>query len=137
MINVGPTKDGAISPVFQDRLLQLGKWLEINGEAIYNTSPWHYQRDSLSNADVWYTCTIEKYRPLRPTALPAESDTVTAIYAIFLKWPVDDVLTLHYLTPYIVNENITIHLIIPDGDYLPVFVSNNNNMPTTHTNYLI
>ncbi|XP_026326719.1 alpha-L-fucosidase-like [Hyposmocoma kahamanoa] len=125
LINVGPTKDGAILPVFQKRLLKLGKWLGINGEAIYNTSPWHFQKDKLSNTDVWYTCKTERLQRSKLMA-PIESDTITSIYAIFLKWPVDDTLKLYCLTPYIVNENITIQLLMPDGIYFPVPVSNNN-----------
>ncbi|WP_422355236.1 alpha-L-fucosidase [Roseivirga pacifica] len=35
IINVGPTADGQIPLLQQDRLMQLGNWLAINGEAIY------------------------------------------------------------------------------------------------------
>ncbi len=42
-MNVGPTKEGTISPIFQERLLQIGTWLETNGDAIYETIPWAYQ----------------------------------------------------------------------------------------------
>ena len=37
LINVGPTADGRIATIFQERLLQMGSWLKINGEAIYET----------------------------------------------------------------------------------------------------
>jgi alpha-L-fucosidase len=37
LLNVGPTADGRIPVVMQDRLAYLGKWLEHNGEAIYGT----------------------------------------------------------------------------------------------------
>jgi alpha-L-fucosidase len=40
LLNVGPLPDGNI-PDFQKRvLIELGKWLEINGESIYATKPW-------------------------------------------------------------------------------------------------
>jgi alpha-L-fucosidase len=35
LINVGPTHDGRILPVFEERLRQLGSWLHINGDSIY------------------------------------------------------------------------------------------------------
>lgn len=54
LINVGPTKEGTISPIFQQRLRELGSWLKVNGEAIYETVPWRFQNDTL-NSDVWYT----------------------------------------------------------------------------------
>ncbi len=34
LVNVGPTKEGTIDPVMQERLEQLGQWLRINGEAV-------------------------------------------------------------------------------------------------------
>ena len=35
LLNVGPDSDGQIPPIMQDRLLALGRWLAVNGEAIY------------------------------------------------------------------------------------------------------
>ena len=40
MLNVAPAADGQIPLLQQERLLQLGKWLEINQEAIYNSQSW-------------------------------------------------------------------------------------------------
>ena len=36
-LNVGPCADGTISPLIQERLVQLGEWMDVNSEAIYET----------------------------------------------------------------------------------------------------
>ena len=45
-LNVGPYADGTIPLLQQERLLDLGKWLKTNGEAIYGTRPWIRFNDS-------------------------------------------------------------------------------------------
>lgn len=37
LLDIGPAADGTIPAIMQQRLLDLGKWLNINGEAIYGT----------------------------------------------------------------------------------------------------
>ncbi len=38
LLNVGPTAEGVIPRVCQDRLRAVGRWLEVNGEAVYGTT---------------------------------------------------------------------------------------------------
>jgi len=65
LLNIGPKADGTIPQVMQERLLEIGQWLRINGEAIYATRPWKvYGEDNV-----------------RFTAKDK------ALYAICLEWP--------------------------------------------------
>lgn len=53
LMNVGPTADGVIAPIFEERLRQMGQWLKVNGEAIYNTTVWRAQNDS-ATPNIWW-----------------------------------------------------------------------------------
>lgn len=43
LLDIGPTSDGRIPVIMQDRLIEIGNWLKVNGEAIYGTR--HAGRD--------------------------------------------------------------------------------------------
>ncbi|XP_072103523.1 tissue alpha-L-fucosidase-like isoform X3 [Mobula birostris] len=75
LLNVGPTKDGTIPPIFEERLRGLGQWLRVNGEAIYASTPWRVQKENSSNI-IWYT------------------SKGSSVYAVFTKWPTDNTLKL-------------------------------------------
>ncbi|XP_060063347.1 alpha-L-fucosidase-like [Ylistrum balloti] len=79
LINIGPTHDGKIVPIFEERLRQMGEWLGVNGEAIYASKPWSHQNDTLASG-VWYTS--------------QKSTNGTSVYAIVLDWPDNNVLKL-------------------------------------------
>lgn len=55
----------------------MGRWLSINGDAIYNSQPWLYQNDT-TTPDLWYT-SGESSTPLRKN-----------VYAIVLEYPYDE-----------------------------------------------
>ncbi|CAG2168588.1 unnamed protein product, partial [Oppiella nova] len=75
LINVGPTHDGRIAPIFEQRLRELGAWLAVNGEAIYGSKPWTHQNDTIT-PHIWY----ELYT----------KQTDKTVYASVLDWPKTD-----------------------------------------------
>ncbi|XP_078093949.1 tissue alpha-L-fucosidase-like [Mustelus asterias] len=74
LLNIGPTKEGTIPVIFQERLEAIGQWLNVNGEAIYASKPWRVQKEN--STDIWYT------------------SKGTSVYAVFINWPSDNVLEL-------------------------------------------
>lgn len=97
----------------------MGQWLEINGEGIYNTSPWLHQNDTF-NGKVWYTCTKVRYNAATPTAKPMRSDKITAIYAVFLTWPANNLLKIIDVTPVLHSGSYQIELLGNPGNLLNV-----------------
>ena len=87
LINVGPTADGRIATIFQERLRQMGAWLGTNGEAVYNTTTWREQNDTVSHGierGVYYTAS---------KAVDAAGSPI-AVYAFVMGWPTDNEITL-------------------------------------------
>jgi alpha-L-fucosidase len=68
LLNIGPRADGTIPEIMQNTLRQVGEWLRVNGEAIYESHYWEPFKDG----DVRFT---------------RKGDT---IYAIALEWPEDE-----------------------------------------------
>lgn len=55
LLNVGPTADGRIPAIMQDRLLAMGRWLETNGEAIYGSTRYCGAAEACDLPRVYFT----------------------------------------------------------------------------------
>lgn len=76
LINVGPTKYGTIEAIFADRLRDMGRWLRLNGDAVYGSRPWKYQKEGNST---WFTMKSGKTRDrvfIFITDYPYDTNTV-------------------------------------------------------------
>merc|ERR1719330_242830 len=59
LLNVGPTADGIIPPIYQERLTQVGDFLKVNGDAVYGTRPCKVQNET-GIEGAYYTVNHEK-----------------------------------------------------------------------------
>ncbi len=93
ILNVGPRADGQIPLLQQERLRQLGSWLEVNGEAIYGTRPWQKtgeQREvTLERVDP----TVDFYWNRNGPGHPIREDDFTAEWRGYLEAPTTGVFT--------------------------------------------
>nr|XP_002132133.1 alpha-L-fucosidase-like [Ciona intestinalis] len=67
LMNVGPTKEGTISPIFGERLQDFGAWMSVNGEAVYGSKPWRMVQDTM-DSNVRYTTQVSTGSLLRAQA---------------------------------------------------------------------
>ena len=115
LLNVGPKSDGTIPDEVRTVLLQMGAWLRINGDAIYDTRPFAVFGEGPTNAPANSTQKnhdIQIYTPQDIRYTTSRSGGI--LYAIALGWPTDGALTLHTLyaaNPYLASAVCSVKLL--------------------------
>lgn len=91
----------------------MGKWLKVNGEAIYESIPWIYQNDT-KTPGIWYT-----------TRADHDDDDRINVYAIVLEYPYDSAgVSLYALGDKFDNSTTVTMLGFPDSlDVIDFFFS--------------
>jgi alpha-L-fucosidase len=85
LLNIGPRADGTIPEREQEILRDIGKWLSINGEVIYDTRPWIiYGEGSTKIEEGGFTDTRRQSFTSQDIRFTIKGNT---LYVIFLAWP--------------------------------------------------
>lgn len=85
LLNIGPDSNGHVPDAEQERLRAMGKWLAVNGEAIYGTSP------TLFGAEAGSFSTTEKDKAGKPKFNPSwewrSTTKADKVYLEIFSWP--------------------------------------------------
>ena len=85
LLNIGPRADGTIPEAEEELLLEIGRWLTLNGEAIYGSRPWSIYGEGPTKA------AVGAYSDKKQVPFTGEDIRFTTkgdvLYAIALAWP--------------------------------------------------
>jgi alpha-L-fucosidase len=93
LMNIGPRSDGTIPDEVQQVLLDVGRWLKVNGDAIYGTRPWTTYGEGPTKV------AAGSFQDTKTQEYTAEDFRFTTkgndLYAIELAWPSGNEAIIH------------------------------------------
>jgi len=103
LLDIGPSADGSIPAIMVERLLQIGAWLNVNGEAVYGSRYWRVQQEGpIDETSIRYTRSNK-------------GNDNENVYAFLLQWPGNDDNSIFLPSPK-VNDQSKIGMLGYDKD---------------------
>lgn len=110
LLNVGPKADGTIPKEDKEILLEIGRWLKTNGEAIYNTNIWRVSGEGPTEI------TEGQFTDDKATIFTSEDIRFTVsgayLYAVVLKYPAEGRVTIKALGEHDASQKPLFHGIV-------------------------
>ena len=104
LLNIGPRSDGTIPEEAQRVLLDVGAWLNINGEAIYGTRPWRtYGEGPTKVAAGSFHDTDTAHYTAEDFRFTTKGDV---LYAVGLAWPTNGEVVIRSLAATMGSQSI-------------------------------
>ena len=115
LLNIGPKPDGTIPEQEQQMLREIGRWLEVNGQAIYGTRPWKQYGEGPTGTAIGHLSENKnKAFTAQDIRFTTKSDE---LYAIVLDWPAGNELVIKSLS---LDGGLTVESVMLLGSDTPI-----------------